>query len=123
MTTDRRNMSSAEIKEEVLAKIAQFSEENRPYAETLHKLIMQADPTLHPRLYYGMPGYAKTKDSAVLCYFREEEDYMTFGLSENVKLTPDPAAPDKLMPCAWFFTELDDATEKSIVKIVRNIAS
>lgn len=68
MTAHRRNMSSAEMKEEVLAKIAQFSTENKPLAKRLHELIMEAAPTLHPRLWYGMPGYAKTKDSAVLCF-------------------------------------------------------
>lgn len=119
MTTNRRNMSSAEIREEVLAKIAQFSETNRPLAERLHQLIMEAEPTLHPRLWYGMPGYAKTKDSAVLCFFREDEQYMTFGYTEKVDVKPEADAATKLIPCAWFFTELDDATEKSIVDIVR----
>ncbi len=112
-------MSSAEIREEVLAKIAQFSETNRPLAERLHQLIMEAEPTLHPRLWYGMPGYAKTKDSAVLCFFREDEQYMTFGYTEKVDVKPEADAATKLIPCAWFFTELDDATEKSIVDIVR----
>lgn len=123
MTTDRRNMSSAEIKDEVLATIAQFSEPNRPLAEKIHQLILDVEPSLHPRLWYGMPGYAKTKDSAVLCFFREDEKYMTFGYTERVDVAPAADSADKLMPCAWFFTELDAATEASIAKIVRSIAS
>lgn len=122
MTTNRRNMSSAEIKDEVLAKIAQFSEPNRPLAEKIHKLIMDAEPSLHPRLWYGMPGYAKTKDSAVLCFFREDEKYMTFGYTEKVNVKPAADATDKLIPCAWFFTELDATTEESIARIARSIA-
>lgn len=118
MTTNRRNMSSDEIKAQVLDKIAQFSEPNRPLAEKMHQLITEADPTLHPRLWYGMPGYAKTKDSAVLCFFREDEKYMTFGFTESVDITPGPEAGDKLMPCAWYFTELDEATEQKIKDIV-----
>lgn len=122
MTANRKNMSSAEMKEEVLAKIAQFSEKNRLLAERMHTSIMKAAPTLHPRLWYGMPGYAKTKDSAVLCFFREDEKYMTFGFTESVDVTPKADANDQLMPCAWFFTDLDDASEKKVIEIVRDIA-
>lgn len=122
MSANRRNMSSAELQDEVLAKIAQFSEPNRPLAERLHKIITEAAPGLHPRLWYGMPGYAKTKDSAVLCFFREDAKYMTFGFTEAVELAPKSDAPDLLMPCAWFFTDLDEATEQKIANIVQEIA-
>lgn len=122
MATNRRNMSSAEMKDEVLAKIAQFSEQNRPLAERMHQLIMEAAPTLYPRLWYGMPGYAKTKDSAVLVFFREDEKYMTFGFTESINISPKVDATDLLMPCAWFFTKLDDATESKIIDIVRDAA-
>lgn len=122
MATNRRNMNGAELQAEVLDKIAQFSEQNRPLAERLHQLIMDADPTLSPRLWYGMPGYAKTKDSAVLCFFREDK-YMTFGLTEFVEFKLDEGSPDKLMPCAWFFTELDKPTEQKISDIVRNMTT
>jgi hypothetical protein len=123
MAANKRNMSSAEIKAEVLAKIAEFSEQNRPLAERMHQIIMEAAPTLHPRLWYGMPGYAKTKDSAVLLFFREDEKYMTFGFTESVDITPKPDAADCLMPCAWFFTELDDVSERRIAEIVKDIVA
>lgn len=121
MTTNRRNLSSAEMKDQVLEKIAQFSEPNRPLAEKIHQLIMEADPSLHPRLWYGMPGYAKTKDSAVLCFFREDAKYMTFGFTEAVDIAPESGAKDLLMPCAWFFTELNEASEEKIKAIVHSI--
>lgn len=121
MTTNRRNMSSAEMQEQVLEKIALFSEPNRPLAEKVHHAIMEANPSLHPRLWYGMPGYAKTKDSAVLCFFREDAKYMTFGFTEAVDVTPESGATDLLMPCAWFFTGLNDATEAKIKSIVRSL--
>lgn len=122
MTTNRRTKTGAEMEAEVLTKITQFSEQNKPLAERLHQLIMEVAPTLHPRLWYGMPGYAKTKDSAVLLFFREDK-YMTFGLTEAVEFHPQANAADLLMPCAWFFTKLDDATEKSIIDIVRHAAA
>lgn len=121
MAANKRNITGAEMKAEVLTKIAQFSEKNKPLAERLHELIMEAAPSLHPRLWYGMPGYAKTKDSAVLCFFREDK-YMTFGFTESVDITPKTGASDQLMPCAWFFTELDKATEQKVIEIVQDIA-
>lgn len=118
MTTDRRNKTGEEMRDEVLAKLAQFSEPHKAMALRMHELIMEGNPALHPRLWYGMPGYAKSKDSAVLCFFREDE-YMTFGLTENASFSVQPDAKDKLMPSAWFFTELDPATERHIVTIVQ----
>lgn len=122
MNTDRRNKTGAEMKAEVLEKITKFSETNRPLAERLHQLIMEASPELVPRLWYGMPGYAKTKDSAVICFFREDK-YMTFGLTESVDFKLEANAKDLLMPCAWFFTDLDSATEENISTIVREAAA
>jgi hypothetical protein len=116
-------MTGAELKAEVLTKIAEFSEQNKPLAERVHQVIMEAAPTLYPRLWYGMPGYAKTKDSAVLCFFREDEKYMTFGFTESVDIKPKDNTAHKLMPCAWFFTELDDTTEQTIAQIVRDVTT
>lgn len=103
------------MRDEVLEKLTQFSEARRPAAERMHAIIMEADPTLRPRLWYGMPGYAKTKDSAVLVFFREDEKYMTFGFTENVDVDAS-----SLTPCAWFFTDLDDTAEKQIAEIVKS---
>ena len=119
MTTNRRTITSAEAQAEVEAKIAQFSEKNKKIAKRMHELFLEANPSLVPRLWYGMPGYAKTKDSAVLAFFREDE-YMTFGLTENAHFDIQSAADSLLMPSAWFFTELNEATERQIVEIVRN---
>lgn len=121
MTANKRNMSSAEMKDQVLEKIAQLSEPNRPLAEKVHSLIMEALPELHPRLWYDMPGYTKTKDSAVLCFFREDEKYMTFGFTEAVDVSPGGDSGSRLMPCAWFFTEMNEATEEDIKSIVSKI--
>ena len=119
MTANRRTITSAEAQAEVEAKIAQFSEKNSKIAKRMHELFLEANPSLCPRLWYGMPGYAKTKDSAVLVFFREDE-YMTFGLTENAHLEVPSGEASLLMPSAWFFTELNDATERQIVEIVSN---
>ncbi len=46
---------------------------------------------------------------------------MTFGFTESVDITPKSEATDQLMPCAWFFTDLDDTSEKKVIEIVRDI--
>ena len=101
----------------VLEKIAAMPEPFRGVGERLHALIRQSVPELKPRLWYGMPGYAL--DGPVLCFFRADDRYMTFGLTEKVNLSVEEGAPDRLMGCAWFFTELDDATEARLADIVR----
>lgn len=92
----------------------------RDIAARLHDVIMAATPELQPRLWYGMPGYAKAKKSPVLCFFRVDDDqYLTFGLSEHAHHEPDPAAGHQLMGSAWFLTALDEPTEARITEIVR----
>jgi len=106
----------------VLEKIAAMSEPYRSVGERLHKLIMSTVPTLQPRVWYGMPGYAKTINSPVLCFFRSDK-YMTFGLTDKANFTLEEGAPHHLLASSWFFTELDDATETKIADIVRDATS
>lgn len=120
MDTNTKNQDGADS--EVLAKIAKFSDEYRSIGERLHEVIMQAGPKLYPRLWYGMPGYAQTKDGAVICFFREDK-YVTFGITENADFAWDKNAPNQLKECAWFLTALNDATEQKISSIVREITS
>jgi len=89
-------------------------------AARLHEVIMEAAPELQPRLWYGMPGYAKSKKSPVLCFFRVDDDkFVTLGLSEHAHHEPDPDAGHQLMASAWFLTRLDAPTEARIAEIVR----
>ena len=101
----------------VLEKIAAMPEPFRGMGERLHALIRRSVPELKPRVWYGMPGYAL--DGPVLCFFRGDDRYMTFGLTEKVNLSVEVGAPNQLMGCAWFFTELDGATEAGLSDIVR----
>ena len=89
-------------------------------AAKLHEVILGAAPQLQTRLWYGMPGYATSKKSPVLCFFRVDDDrYVTFGLSEHAHHEPDAGSGHKLMGSAWFLTELDEPTEARIAEIVR----
>lgn len=114
----KARLSPSESQRQVEEKIDQFTEANRDPAKKIHNLILQANPDLKPRLWYGMPGYAKSSSSPVLIFFREDEAYMTFGLTEKVRLTPESKNGNLLMPCAWFFTSLNSKTENAIADIV-----
>lgn len=103
--------------DDVLAKIASYRDEFRPTAEKIHKAIMDAGETLYPRLWYGMPGYAKTKTGPVLVYFRKDK-YITFGQTESAYVEFDGL--DNSVEVAWYFAEINDAAIAKISTIVRN---
>ena len=88
----------------------------------LHEVIMTNAPELKPRLWYGMPGYAKAKSSPVICFFRADE-LVTFGLTEKANLTPEDTASDHLIGSAWFVMGMDEATEARIADIVQRAAA
>jgi hypothetical protein len=48
-----------ELAAEVVAKIAELEGEDRKLGERLHELITAAAPGLAPKLWYGMPAYAR----------------------------------------------------------------
>jgi hypothetical protein len=92
----------------------------RDIAARLHDVIVAAAPELQPRLWYGMPGYARSAKSPVLCFFRVDDDrYLTFGLTEHAHHQPEPGSGHQLMSSAWFLTALDEPTESRITDIVR----
>src|SRR5438067_2118289 len=51
----------------VLAKIAAMAGPDRAMSERLHAIIKASAPALAPRLWYGMPAYAR--DGKVVCFF------------------------------------------------------
>ncbi|MGH3054010.1 MAG: DUF1801 domain-containing protein [Gaiellaceae bacterium] len=104
----------------VLAKIAAMPPPFGAMGERLHALILRSAPALQPILFYGMPWYSK--DGKRICFFRADR-YMTFGLTEEANLTPDAGAQHQLLPCAWYFAALDEATEARLSTIVRKAAS
>ncbi len=118
--TSKKAKKEAENQAAVLAKIASWRDPYNAIGERLHQIITETVPELKPRLWYGMPGYAKA--GPVLVFFRVD-DYMTFGLTEKANFSREPDATDQLMPNAWFFTALDKATEARIAEIVRQATS
>lgn len=108
--------SDEEAVQEKIASLPAFQD----IAARLHEVIMAAAPELQPRLYYGMPGYAKAKKEPVLCFFRVDDDrFVTLGLSEHAHHEADSGSGHLLMESAWFLTALDEPTEARITEIVR----
>src|SRR5207245_8165487 len=72
----------------VLAKIAEMQEPDRTMGKRLHAIIKESAPALSPRLWYGMPAYAK--DGKVVCFFQTAQKfktrYATFGFSDKANL-------------------------------------
>jgi uncharacterized protein YdhG (YjbR/CyaY superfamily) len=101
---------------EVLAKIAEMAEPDRVMAERIHAIVMASTPELTPRLWYGMPAYAR--DGKIVCFFQPatkfKSRYATLGFSDQAQL--DDGA---LWPVAYALTELtteDDARIGALVK-------
>ena len=65
----------------VLAKIAELPGPDRALGKRLHAIIKASAPALSPRLWYGMPAYAK--DGKIVCFFQSAEKF-----TKNRKLKP-----------------------------------
>jgi uncharacterized protein YdhG (YjbR/CyaY superfamily) len=85
---ERANKGKADGESDVLAKIAEMPEPDRAMAERLHAIIKASAPALSPRLWYGMPAYAK--DGKVVCFFQSARKfktrYATLGFSDKANL-------------------------------------
>ena len=104
----------------LLAKIAEMAEPDRAMAERLHAVITASAPELSPKLWYGMPAYAK--DGKVVCFFQPAQKfktrYATFGFNDSANL--DDGA---MWPTAFALTELTAAEEERIAALVKKAVS
>ena len=100
----------------VLAKIAGMPEPDRAMGKRLHAIIKASAPALSPRLWYGMPAYAR--DGKVVCFFQSAQKfktrYATLGFSD--KATLDDGA---VWPVAFALKQLTAAEEKRISALVK----
>ena len=104
----------------MLAKLAEMPEPDRAMGERLHAIIKASAPALSPRLWYGMPAYAK--DGKVVCFFQSARKfktrYATFGFMHEANL--DEAA---MWPTAFALKELTAAAEARIGALVKKAVS
>jgi uncharacterized protein YdhG (YjbR/CyaY superfamily) len=110
----------ADGESDVLEKIAEMAAPDRALAERLHALVMASAPDLSPRLWYGMPAYAK--DGKIVCHFQSAQKfksrYATLGFSDKANL--DEGA---MWPTSFALTELTAADEARIGALVKQAVS
>ena len=114
--TTKQEAKNAEGESAVLEAIAAMPEPYRTMGGRIHTIIKANAPALSPKLWYGMPGYAK--EGKVVCFFRSgekfKERYMTLGFNDVAKLDDGT-----MWPVAFALTELTAAEEERIAALVK----
>ena len=104
----------------VLEKIAEMREPDRAMGKRLHAVIKASAPSLTPRLWYGMPAYAK--DGKVVCFFQSGQKfktrYATFGFSDEANLDDGG-----MWPTDFALKKLTAAEEARISALVKQAVS
>ena len=110
----------AEAESEVLAKIAEMPEADRALGERVHAIVTASAPSLTPRLWYGMPAYAR--DGKVVCFFQSaakfKSRYATLGFSDQASLDDGT-----MWPSGFALTRLTAADEARIGALVKQAVS
>jgi uncharacterized protein YdhG (YjbR/CyaY superfamily) len=108
--------TKAEGESDVRKKIAEMQDSDRALGERIHAIVMASAPDLTPRLWYGMPAYAK--DGKLVCYFQAAQKfksrYATFGFEANAKLDDG-----NMWPTSFAVTKLTAADEARIAALVK----
>jgi uncharacterized protein YdhG (YjbR/CyaY superfamily) len=115
-----RRAGKADAEGDVLAKIAEMPEPDRTMGERVHAIVKVSAPALSPKLWYGMPAYAK--DGKVVCFFQSADKfksrYATLGFNDDANL--DDGA---MWPTSFALKELTSAEETRISALVKQAAS
>jgi uncharacterized protein YdhG (YjbR/CyaY superfamily) len=119
-STTKKSANGADGEADVLANIAAMPEADRVLGERIHALVKANAPALTPRLWYGMPAYAK--DGKVICFFQSARKfktrYATFGFQHEANLDDGP-----MWPVAFAVKELTATEEARIVALVKRAVS
>ncbi|WP_405855460.1 DUF1801 domain-containing protein [Streptomyces sp. NBC_00090] len=111
---------AAEEEAAVVAKIAEMQDSDREMAERIHAVVKESAPELAPKLWYGMPAYAK--GGKVVCFFQSAQKfnarYATFGFNDVANLDDGT-----MWPSAYALKELTAADEARIAELVKKAVS
>jgi len=104
----------------VLAKIAEMAAPDRAMGQRIHAIVRASAPDLTPRLWYGMPAYAK--DGKVVCHFQPAQKfkarYATLGFTDKANLDDGD-----VWPVAFALKELSASQQARIAALVKKAAS
>jgi len=117
LKAEERVSKNREIGEkDVLAAIESMLEPDRTLAKRIHAIVYNYAPGLRPKLWYGMPAYAK--DGKVICFFQSASKfkvrYATLGFQPEANL--DEGA---MWPVSFAVKKLTDSEEAKIVELVK----
>ena len=91
-------------------------EADRKLAERVHAIVKVSAPALAPKLWYGMPAYAR--DGKVVCFFQAAQKfktrYATLGFSDDAYLDDGT-----MWPTAYGLTKMTAADEARIGALVK----
>ncbi|WP_241961096.1 DUF1801 domain-containing protein [Homoserinimonas hongtaonis] len=104
----------------MLDKIASMDEPRRSIMRQVHDIIVTAAPDLKPRIWYGMPAYAKSASTPALVTLRND-DRMNLALTEKAPFRAVGGTEGDLMPAAWYFETVGEDTAKRVAAIVRSV--
>ena len=112
--------ATVEPEAEVLANIAKMPDADRALGERVHAVVKASAPALAPKLWYGMPAYAK--DGKIVCFFQSAHKfktrYATLGFMHDANL--DDGA---MWPTAFALKVLNAAEEAKIADLVKKAVS
>jgi uncharacterized protein YdhG (YjbR/CyaY superfamily) len=112
----RSTQSRAEAEASVREKIAEMEPGERAIAERFDALVRAVAPELAPKLWYGMPAYAR--DGQVVCFFQPASKfkgrYSTIGFNGPAKLDDGT-----MWATSFAVTALSDADEEFLRGLVK----
>jgi uncharacterized protein YdhG (YjbR/CyaY superfamily) len=115
LASARSGGDAASDERAVLAKIAELPLADRAMASRIHTLIKAVAPELAPRLWYGMPAWAK--DGKVVCFFQGaakfKTRYATLGFSDRAALDDG-----NMWPTSYALARIGPAEEQRIRELV-----
>ncbi len=104
----------------LLEKIAGMSEADRAMAKRIHAVIKATAPGLSPKLWYGMPAYAR--DGKIVCFFQPAQKfktrYATLGFNDAARLDEGT-----MWPVAYALTKMTADDEARIGALVKKAMS
>ena len=120
LKANTRRGAKADPEADVLAKIAEMSDSDRVIAERVHAIIKANAPVLTPKLWYGMPAYAR--NGKIVCHFQSSAKfktrYPTLGFSDEANLDDGT-----VWATSFALTELTADDEARISALVQQAVS
>ena len=110
---------NADLTKDVLEKIAALEQPDRSKAEKIHAIVAEHAPSLTPKAWYGMPGYAR--DGKIVVFFQAAAKfgtrYPSLGFNDTAMLDDGD-----MWPVAFALDKIGPAEEKKIAALVKKAA-